>query len=153
MSLDSNKPTDQALVSELPSWIRKSRAAINTVISGAGFGVTSLDIVGGTTSLSVGTDLLAAGHEIVFVTGLGLATLATILGGTDGQIKTFIFQDNNIDLTDGVKDSGKFYLNQLPALSDFQPEQDDVLTLVNVGGDGAAAYGYWKELYRTISVK
>lgn len=153
MSLDPNKPTDQVLVSELAAYIRESRAAINAVTSGAGFGTTNLDVAGGTTSLSVGTDLLAVGHEIVIITGLGLATLATILGGTDGQIKTFIFQDNNIDLTDGLKADGKFYLNQLPALSDFQPEQDDIIALVNVGGDGASAYGYWKELYRTISVK
>jgi len=153
MSLDPSKPSDSALVSELAAYIREDRVAINSVVSGAGFGVTNLDIAAGTTSLSVGTDLLAVGHEIVIVTGLGVAVLATILGGTDGQIKTFIFQDANIDLIDGAKSNGKFYLNQLPALSNFEPQQDDVLTLVNIGGDGASVYGYWKELYRNLSIK
>lgn len=153
MSLDPNKPTDKIPVSELPSYIRENRAAINAVTTGAGFGVTNLNVATGATSLSIGTDLLAVGHEVVIVTGLGVAVLATILGGTEGQIKTFIFQDANVDLTDGVKSDGKFYLNQLPALSDFQPQQDDVITLVNIGGDGASVYGYWKELDRNISIK
>ncbi len=157
MSLDSRQPTDQALVSELPSWIRASRAAINAMAAmyslETGLGVTNLTVGGGTISLDIGTDLLAAGHEIITIFGGGISTLATILGGMDGQVKIFIFQDNNIDLTDGLKADGEFYLNQLPALSNFAPEIDDVLALLNVGGDGVANHGYWKELYRTISVK
>lgn len=153
MSLDPSKPTDQAMVSEWPSYVRENRVAINAVTIGAGFGVTNLSIAPGTTSLSIGTDLLSVGYETIIVTGLGLSTLATILGGIEGQIKTFIFQDANIDLTDGAKANGNFYLNQLPALSDFQPQQDDVITLVNIGGDGASIYGYWKELYRALSIK
>lgn len=153
MTLNVNKPTDQEFVSVLPAYIRENRATINAISVGSGFGITELDIAFGTTSLTIGVDLLNVGHEIVIVTGLGVATLATILGGTAGQIKTFIFQDANVDLIDGVKSDGKFYLNQLPALSNFEPQQDDVLTLVNVGGDGASAYGYWKELDRCISVK
>lgn len=150
--LDVNKPEDQVLVSQLPAYIRENRAAINAVTSGAGFGVTNLNVPPGTISLTVGVDLLAVGHEIVIVTG-GVAVLQTIIGGTEGQIKTFIFQNSTVDLLDGVKADGKFYLNHLPALSNFEPEPDDVLTLVNIEGDGAAVYGYWKELYRTISVK
>ena len=79
--------------------------------------------------------------------------LATILGGTEGQIKTFLFQNSTVDLLDGAKADGKFYLDHLPALTNFEPELNDTLSLVNVGGDGAAVYGYWHELYRTISVK
>ena len=30
---------------------------------------------------------------------------------------------------------------------------DDILAVVNIDGDGAANYGYWKELFRTLSVK
>ena len=153
MPLDSNQPTDQVPVSEWPTWVRASRAAINALTAGTGLAVNNLDVVLGDTSLSVGTDLAAVGHEIVFITGLGAAELATILNGTDGQIKTFVFQDGNLDFLDGVKNSGKFYLNQ-PALTLFTAAQDDVLCLVNVGGDGGAStHGYWKELYRTISVK
>jgi hypothetical protein len=153
MSLDVSEPIDQRLVSQIPKYIRQNRAAINALVSGAGFGTTALGVAGGTTSLTVGVDLLAVGHEVVIVTGVGVATLETIVGGTNGQIKTFIFQDSNVDLKDGVKANGKFYLNHLPALSDFTPDSDDVLELINVDGDGAAVHGYWKESYRTYSVK
>ncbi len=153
MPLDSNQPTDQVPVSDLPSYIREGRVAVNAVVGGTGLAVNNLDVALGDTSLSVGTDLAAVGHEIVFITGLGAAELATILNGTDGQIKTFVFLDGNLDFLDGVKNSGKFYLNQV-ALSLFHPAIDDVLCLVNVGGDaGASTHGYWKEFYRTISVK
>ena len=119
-----------------------------------GIGVTNLTVTGGTISLTVGTDLLVASLEIVIVTGGGLSTLATILGGTDGQVKVLIFQDNNVDMTDGLKAGGAFYLNHMPALTDFTPAVDDVLVLVNIGGDGGlTTHGYWKEVYRTISVK
>ena len=153
MSLDSNQPTDRVPVSELPAWIRASRAAINTVTAGTGLAVNNLGVALGTTSLSIGTDLAAVGHEIVIITGLAAVTLATILGGTDGQIKTFVFQDGNIDFTDDTKADGQFFLNQV-ALTDFNAALDDVLCLVNIGGDGGVSdHGYWKELYRTIDVK
>ena len=152
MSLDVNKPEDQILVSQLPAYIREDRTAINSVTSGAGFGVTNIAIAPADTSLTVGTDLLVVGHEVVIVTG-GVAVLETILGGIEGQIKTFIFQNSLVDLLDGAKANGEFYLNHLPALSNFEPELDDVISLVNICGDGAAVHGYWKELYRTISVK
>ena len=90
----------------------------------------------------------------MIVTGAGLADIATILGGTEGQIKIFIFQDANIDLADSIsKANGTFYLNHLPSGSDFSPTQDDIIALVNIGGDGASTYGYWKELFRNLSVK
>jgi len=154
MTLDANAPTDQVELAELPSYIREVKAALNALLgSGGDIGFTDLSIAAGVTSLSIGTDLTGYGVEVVKVTGTGVATLATILGGTEGNIIIFIFQDSNIDITDGVKSDGKFYLNQLPALSDFTPAQDDILAIVNIGGDGASTYGYWKELFRTISVK
>ncbi len=153
MTVNANVPTDQEVVSAWPAWVRESRAITNTIVATSGFAVNNLDVVGGTTSLSVGSDLSAAGHEIIICTGLGAATLATILGGNDGQLKTFVFQDANISILDGIKDSGKFYLNRLPVLGIDTFDQDDVLNLLNVGGDGSAVYGYWLELYRTISIK
>ena len=148
-----NKPTDQELVAELPSYIREDRVAINAVSGAGNVGTTDLTVAAGTTSLVVGTDLGVYGLEIVKITGGAAVTLLTITGGTEGQAKIFIFQDALITLTDGAKADGKFYLNQLPALSNFSPQQDDVLVLANIGGDGASVHGYWKELYRTISVK
>jgi len=128
-------------------------AAINAVSGSGNVGVTSLEVAGGTTSLSVGTDLGSYGVEVVVISAAAAVTLATILGGSEGQVKIFVFQDSDIDITDGVKADGKFYLNHLPALTDFSAQQDDVLAVVNIGGDGSTGYGYWKELFRTVSVK
>jgi hypothetical protein len=152
MTLNVNEPTDQVLVSELPGYIRDDRAAINAISGGGNVGVTDLSIVGGTTSLTVGTDLGSYGYEVVKVTGLAAIVLATILGGTEGQVKVFVFQDGNVSLTDGVASAGKFYLNHLPTLSAFVSSANAVLALVNIGGTGVLP-GYWKELYRTIPVK
>ena len=154
MTLDSTKPTDQEVISDLPGYIRANRTAINAIVGSDNFGVVDLAVAAGATSLTIGSELSTDGIEVVIVSGTGLADLATIIGGTKGQIKIFIFQDANVDMVDGnAKAGGVFYLNHLPALSDFDAQQDDVLVLVNIGGNGAATYGYWKELYRTLSIK
>lgn len=154
MTLDATKPSDTALVSELASYIREDRVAVNAIVGSDNFGVSDVIVAAGVTSMSIGTELSLDGIEVVIISGAGLADIATILGGTEGQIKIFIFQDTNIDFVDGnAKANGVFYLNHLPAGSDFSPDQDDVIALVNIGGDGASTYGYWKELFRTLSVK
>lgn len=154
MTLDPNKPTDQESVSLLPSYIREDRAVINSISGGNDVGATDLVVAAGSTSLVIGTDVGAFGFESVKVTGVGISTLLTMLGGTEGQVKVLVFQDTNVRITDGnVKSGGRFYLNQLPAASDFEPQQDDVIAFVNVDGDGGSTYGYWKELYRTLSLK
>ena len=154
MTLDTTKPTDQEMVAVLSSYIRENREAINAIVGSDNFGVTNLILSVGTTSLTIGNQLSTDGIEIVFITSTGLSDLATILGGSNGQIKIFIFHDTNVDLADGnAKANGVFYLNHLPAGSDFDPGIDDILAMINVGGDGAAVYGYWKELFRTLSVK
>jgi len=150
--MDANQPVDSVLVSSLPEWIRASRAAINTMVSGTGLGVTDIEATLGDTSWSVTTDLLEVGLEMVFVTGAGLAPLETILNGTNGQVKILVFGDGNVHLVDNTKVLGQFYLNQV-ALTTFEPEIDDVIALINVGGDGGTDHGYWKEVFRMISVK
>jgi hypothetical protein len=155
MTLNVNEPSDQALISELPGYIREDRAAINAVSGGGNVGTTDLEVAGATTSLTVGSDLGEYGLEVVKLTGLaGGIVLETILGGTEGQVKIFVFEDNNISFLDGAKANGEFYLNHLPALSNYDGSTDAVLALVNIGGDGGAStHGYWKELYRTVPVK
>jgi len=153
MTLDASYPKDQTSIDGLPAYIRENRVAINAQEAGEGFGYTAISL-NGETSLTVGSDLEDVGLEIIKVTGTGATTLATILGGTSGQVKIFIFSDSNVDITDGNdKGSGKFFLNHLPAGSNFAAEQDDVLAVVNIGGDGGSTYGYWMELYRTLSLK
>lgn len=154
MPLDITKPTDQVLVAELPLYIRENRVAINAFESGeAEYTVTTLVVAAGTTTLVVGTSLANIDMEIVLISGLGAVTLQNITGGRAGQIKIFVFQNSNISLLDGAKSDGKFYLNQLPALSTFSAIQDDALSLVNIGGDGSSNNGYWKEFDRQLSVK
>lgn len=151
--LDVNKPTDQELISQLPSYIREDRTAINSISGSSSVGVTDLTLAGGTTSITVGTDVGSYGFETIIIDSGGASSLAKILGGTQGQVKVFIFQDNDIDIVDGAAADGNFYLNHLPALSNFEAATNDVLAVVNIGGDGDTNYGYWKELYRTIAVK
>lgn len=154
MTLDATKPTDQELVSLLPEYIRANRTAINGIVGSDNFGVTNLEVAALTTALAIGVDLSTDGIEVVIISGAGASDLATITGGSNGQIKIFIFQDANVDMVDGnAKAGGVFYLNHLPVLSDFNTQQDDILVLANIGGNGGATPGYWKELYRTISVK
>ncbi len=154
MSLAANEPTDQRMVSELPYYIRETRAAVNATSGSGNVGNTVLSVAVGATSLSVGTELGSYGVETIKCSGVGVATLTAISGGTEGQVKVFIFQDTNVRFTDSVlKSGGTFYLNQLPSGGNFNPQQDDVIALINIGGDGGSVGGYWKELYRTLSLK
>ena len=153
MTLAVNEPSDQRMVSELPSYIREDRVEINTLVSGSGIDVTTLVVPLGSTFLTVGVDLAVARLEIVLISGTGASVIEVIRDGVNGQVKIFVFQDNDISFKDGVKLDGKIYLNRLPALSNFDAQQDDVVALVNIGGDGSSEYGYWKELFRLLSVK
>ncbi len=144
--LTESEPSNQRLVSELASYIREDRVAINSMR------ISTVEVATSAVKLTIGTELNNEWLEVVILSGEGAATLATIEDGTEGQIKVLIFQDGNLDLTDGVKDSGKLFLNQA-ALSTLNAAQDDVLALVNVGGDGGVTQGYWKELFRSIDVK
>ena len=156
MTLDSNQPVDSTEVGELPGYIREDRTEINSLLTSSNLTVTELEVAAGATSISVaetGGDLGEVGIEIVLISGAAAVTISTIIGGTEGQIKIFIFQDGNVSFTDGSKSLGRMYLNQLPASSNFDAAQDDVLVLVNIDGDGSSNYGYWKELHRQVSIK
>ena len=151
--MDATKPTDQELVNALPAYIREARAAINALSTGEGVGVTELEVAAGAVALTVGTEVGRYGFEIVVISGAGAANIATINGGVQGQTKVFIFQDNNIGIVDGLAVDGHIYLNQLPALSTFAAQSNDILALTNIGGDGAAVEGYWKEIFRQVALK
>ena len=154
MTLVATQPTDQELVSALPYWIRQTRAALNAIIATASdITVNDLTITAGDTALVVGTELTAIGIELVLIDCLGASVIEQIRGGSEGQIKVFIFQSNNVGFKDGPKLTGQLYLNQLPALSTFAAQVDDVIALINIGGNGGANYGYWKEIWRQESVK
>jgi len=151
--MDATKPTDVEILSALPAYIREVRAAVNALSGGGDVGVTELTIPAGTVALTVGTDLGLYGLEIVVVDAGAAVNIATINGGVQGQTKVFIFQDNNISIVDGLALNGAIYLNQLPPLSSFAAQTNDVLALVNIGGDGALVKGYWKEVFRQVALK
>lgn len=154
MTLSVTEPTDQELNSRWPYWIRKLAAAFNTIEANSdSITVTSLTVSSGDNALVVSTDLSSQKIEVVLISGIGASIIDYIRGGAEGQIKIFIFQDNDISFRDGTKADGKMYLNQLPALTVFNAQQDDVIALVNIGGNGSTEYGYWKEVWRQVSVK
>ncbi len=153
MTLDATKPTDIEMVSALPIYIREARAAINALSGGGDVGVTELTIPPGTVSLTIGVDIGLFGFEIIIVDAIAAVNISNILGGTQGQTKVFVFRDNDISIVDGLALNGAIYLNQLPALSSFAAQINDVLALTNVGGDGATVQGYWKEIFRQIAIK
>ena len=115
--------------------------------------MTELTIAAGAVALTVGTDLGLFGFEIVIVDADAGVNIANIVGGTQGQTKVFVFQDNNISIVDGLQANGAIYLNQLPALSSFVAQANDILALTNVGGDGSTVQGYWKEIFRQVALK
>ena len=41
---------------------------------------------------------------------------------------------------------------RLNDFGNFAASVGDTITFVNIGGDGASAYGYWKEVDRTLNV-
>lgn len=152
--MDATKPTDVELVSALAAYIREARAGVNALSAGSGVGVTALTIAVGAIALTVGTEVGTFGYEVLITDAAGAANIAKILGGAQGQTKKFIFQDNNVGIVDGVALGGNIYLNQLPALSTFAAQTNDVLELVNIGGDGGVTtHGYWKEVSRQTALK
>ncbi len=154
MTIDATKPEDSVLVSELPGYIKDGRVEMNSIsLAGTGaVGAQTLDVLGAV-SLTIGTELASEGFETVVISSTGASVLATILGGTQGQIKVFVFQDLNVVITDSnAKANGTFHLNEAPALGNYTPAVDDVLTVVNIGGDGAGTHGYWREVDRAANV-
>lgn len=154
MTLSVTEPTDQELNAMWPYWIRTLAAAINAIEdSSDNITVTTVSVSAGDTALVVGVDLSSMKIEVVLISGVGASAIQYIRGGTEGQIKIFVFQDNDISFVDGDKADGEIYLNQLPVGTTLNAQQDDVIALLNIGGDGSSDYGYWKELWRQISVK
>lgn len=153
MTLDPLQPTDQALNATWPSWIRTLVDAINSVISSdSEITITDLTIAAGSVLLDVGVELTDIKHETLLTVGGGASNIAQIRSGTEGQIKVFVFQDNNTTFTSGPKTLGGIFLNQ-PLATTINFNISDVLVLQNVQGDGGVSTdGWWEELYRKLNV-
>jgi hypothetical protein len=154
MTLSIVQPTDQDLNARWPYWIRLLAVAINDIEGGvpAVITVTTLTMTAGGTTLFVGIDLSVSAVEVIILSATGPSVLQYIYNGTSGQIKIFMCADANVSFLDGIPSGGRFYINQ-PALSQLDAEAHDVIAFVNIGGNGGSLPGYWKELWRTLSVK
>lgn len=153
MTLSTVNPTDQELNARWPYWIRTLAAAINSIVlDPSSIAVTDLVVAAGDTLITVGVELSDNWIEVVFISSAGEAELEHIRNGTSGQIKIFVAQDDEVSFLDGIKADGHVYLNQV-ALTPLNMNQDDVLVLLNVGGDGLTVHGYWIELLRNLTVK
>jgi len=122
-------------------------------VTGTGaVGSVTLDILGAV-SLTVGIELSLEGFETVVLSNSGLSLLATILNGLQGQIKMFVFQDINTTFQDSTTQlNGSLDLNTAPANGIYSPAVDEVIILVNIGGDGGlTTHGYWREVSRQAS--
>lgn len=155
MTLNANEPTDQRMVSELPYYIRQLTVAFNTHLTtgGADYAATELAIPANTEVLNVNEELSDIWIESVLITSSGASTIDAIRYGRTGQIKMFIAINDEVTFQDGTQEEGRIYLNQTPALSTFSMQTNDILTLMNIDGDGETEHGYWKELWRVCAVK
>jgi hypothetical protein len=151
MALDAGEPRNRQ-VTELEGYMRETRAAVNAISGSGNVGVTELEIALAATTLSVGTELDDFSIEVIILTAAAAVVITNIYLGVEGMIKIFVCQDANVSFTDGPKLTGQLYLDQGP-LSDFDMGLNDILAIVNVGGDGAAEHGWWQELFRKESVR
>ena len=126
------------------------------VFRGGGSGnaeYTAVNMTAGQTALVTGTDINNVNIETIALTADAAVNLTTITLGEAGTIKHIIALDNDITVVQNTGSSagGTFYLNS-PAGVDLAMQTRDVLTVVNIGGDGVTASGYWLELNRKLQV-
>ena len=152
--LNINDPTDNVLVSNIPSYIRANREAINALTGGSiDLHLTTLNILVSTTTLAVNSDLSPNTFEYAMISAESPEIIDTIINGAEGQMKILAFMDDNLSFTDGDSSGGKLLLNQLPAYSTYNFKAGDILALINIGGSGdGCAQGYWRELWRAENV-
>jgi len=160
MTLDVSKPSDTGnLVSELAGYQRETRTAVNSLEAaiatlGAISVQTTLNLSAGTTSIDIPTHLSAVPIEVINITGDGASDLASLTGGSKGQIKIFVLGDTDIAFDNSAtKANGTFFLNQPAVATSFGNAENDIIAMVNVDGDGATNNGYWQELYRNTSAR
>ena len=153
MTLDATKPADTNLVSEMGTYERETRAAVNALEAlladvGAVASMTRYTCTGGQTTIAVGgsTGLTEIPIELVLIGGTGAAAIEEITGGTEGQIKIFVMLNAYVHF---VKDTTKIALNQPDSAPNYGGYTGDILALANVNGNGSTVDGYWTELFRT----
>ena len=157
MTVDATKPLGTDLVSTLDDYIREGRVEINSLWSAVGSGISAPNYTAISMTASVplvgGTDVDAAGVEVIGLSGTVAVMLSTITACSAGAIKVFVIQNDNVtfEQADGDVTGGTFQMNA-PTDVDINVNTGDVIAFVNIGGDGVTADGYWMELWRKLQV-
>ena len=114
---------------------------------------TAINMTAGQISLVTGTQINNVRIEIIGLTADAAVNLTTMLLGEAGVIKHIIALDNDVTVIQntGSTTGGTFFLNA-PAGVGLTMNIRDVLSLVNIGGDGTTVHGYWLELNRKLQV-
>ncbi len=125
-------PDDDSLVSDLPSYIRETRAALNLtgLMSTYSVEVTALDP----------NPELVGGLSVVNISAPSVRNVSTLTGGTAGDIVIFYAANSNITFIDAI---GNISLTGDPAANDLPMTVGDMLVLVYLGVE-------WKEIHRTL---
>ena len=118
------------------------------------FFISTVEMTAGQTELVTGTDIQDCMIEIILVSSLGATaeTIKTIVGSRAGNIKIIIATDDNISIerADGI-DTGEIKLKQPLSIPLLDMLSDDVVAIINFGGDiETAADGEWLELWRSL---
>ena len=125
--------------------------------SGGGSEYNAVNMTAGQTALVTGTDINDVPTETIGLTADAAVNLTTLTLGVSGNVKWIVALDDDITLVSGIVNpivpgvGGIIYLNA-PVGVDLDMDTGDVVGLVNIGGDGVAAHGYWMELSRKLQV-
>jgi len=129
---------------------------ITIASTGGGAGQISsstVNMAAAQTALVTGVDLNNVINEVIHITADVAVNLTTMTLGLAGAIKTIIAGDDDVTIIqDKTSTSGGTFSLNSPAGVDLAMSTGDVLTVVNVSGDGTLVHGYWRELYRTLRV-
>jgi hypothetical protein len=157
MTVDETKPLGTDLVSDLDGYIRENRVDINDLWEAVGTGgafpnYTAINMAAGQTSLVVDTDIDGTGIEVIGLTADAAVNLTTMTGATAGAIKMIIALDGDVTIIQNTGGTGGTFFMNAPVDVDINITLRDVITFVNIGGDGSGVNGYWLELYRKMAV-
>ena len=146
MTLDVNKPIDQVLNAEWPSYIRENRVEIATLlaaITAANSTETVHEMGLGEFTLEVGLDIANVILEVIDLTGAAAVDLMQITDGSGGMLKIIKASDNNIT----VKHNASYI--DLAGDTDYAMSDGNILGLINIGGDPESSInGVWYEVFR-----
>ena len=107
----------------------------------------------GASSLVTGISLHNVSNESILLTASAAVGLSTMTLALAGAVKTIIAGDANVTLIQNSASVTGGTLNMnAPVGINLPLQAGDVISFVNVGGNGSTESGYWRELYRTLHV-